>query len=220
MDERVEINASTQSLAHGLDVNFTSTNGHGLGDCWNFTARPQNSIVQIISGGNDQANRTLTRDALKNAIDHQRDLGLLSIRTSTEATSDKLYLYHLMDRLIDHDISVSGTSIPNLGLTEDDDNVSRREHAFGETQNPFGVTWQPGAPGNYYIYAIAFDKRVITPSFPDLSLLHPPRVQEFLRLSRWNQLPEILLMLVHLKQSGWERLPPMQMAISSESLFM
>ena len=46
----------------------------------------------------------------------------------------------------------------NLWLTEDSDNFIRREHSFGLTNHPFGVTWSPGAPGNYYVYAVARDK--------------------------------------------------------------
>ena len=48
-----------------------------------------------------------------------------------------------MDRLIDHDVSTTGTSLsnpPNLSFTPsgNDINMTRREHAFGETQHPFG----------------------------------------------------------------------------------
>ena len=59
MDERVEINASTQSLSHGLDITFTNTTGHGLGDCWTFVAQPTHVIVTILdSNGTSQVNRT------------------------------------------------------------------------------------------------------------------------------------------------------------------
>ena len=166
IDERVEINASTQSIAHGLDITFTSTTGHGLGDCWTFVAQPTHVMVTILNpGSTSQVDRTFARNALGEAMEEQRELGNLSIRTSTEATADQLYLFHSMDRLIENNVSVSGTSLAsnlptagNLWLTEDSDNLIRREHSFGLTNYPFGVTWRPGAPGNYHVYAIARDK--------------------------------------------------------------
>ena len=99
------------------------------------------------------------------AIEQQKDFGLLSIRASAEGTVDKLYLTHTMDRLIDHSISVTGTSLTSsttsvgeIVLIEDNDNFIRREHPFGLPDYPFGTTWRPGAPGIYYIHAVARDK--------------------------------------------------------------
>ena len=64
--------------------------------------------------------------------------------------------------LIDHSISVTGTSLKRNGgeivLIEDNDNFIRREHSFGLPDYPFGTTWRPGAPGIYYIHAVARDK--------------------------------------------------------------
>ena len=162
VQERVDINASAQSLAYGLDINFTSASGHGLGDCWTFVAQPTHVIVTILNpGGTNQVDRTFARNALAVAMEEQQELGNLSIRTSTEATADKLYLFHSMDRLIENNVSMSGTSLAPTGdlwLTEDNDNFIRREHSFGLNHFPFGATWSPGAPGNYYVYAVARDK--------------------------------------------------------------
>ena len=109
IDERVEINASTQSIAHGLDITFTSTTGHGLGDCWTFVAQPTHVIVTILNpGSTNQVDRTFARNALAEAMEEQQELGNLSIRTSTEATADQLYLFHSMDRLIENNVSMSG----------------------------------------------------------------------------------------------------------------
>ena len=92
-------------------------------------------------------------------MDQQRHLGLLSLRSSTEATPDKLYLAHLMDRIITGPVSVSGSSLDltKLVLTEDNDNLIRRSIPAGQA-GTFGVTWTPPTPGTYQIYAVATDK--------------------------------------------------------------
>ena len=98
MNGRVEINSSSQPLAFDINVTFGATTGHGLGDRWSFTAYPANIIIplEVRERGYDtnlDANLTLVRDALKQAIDYQHDLGLLSIRTSTEAGIRTSFIY-------------------------------------------------------------------------------------------------------------------------------
>ena len=160
VDEKVDITGSSQSLSYGLNVTFGATTGHGLGDRWTFIGRPANIIVPIAQQGGDSSRKQRTRDSLLSAIEQQRQYGLLSMRTSTKGSTHHLYLYHLMDRLIDHAVDVNGSSLTTNVLSRiylDDNITSRRENAYGGNQHPFGVTWQPDA-GNHYIYAIAFDE--------------------------------------------------------------
>ena len=133
----------------GLSISFNQTTGHALGDSWSFTGQPDNVVVPI-STQTGQVGVQRARDALHQAIEQQKDFGLLSIRASAEGTVDKLYLTHTMDRLIDHSISVTGTSLTSsttsvgeIVLIEDNDNFIRREHSFGLPDYPFGTTWRP-----------------------------------------------------------------------------
>ena len=153
------VTGSSQSLAYGLNVTFGATTGHGLGDRWTFIGRPANIIVPIAQQGGDSSRKQRTRDSLLSAIEQQRNTGC-SRRTSTKGSTHHLYLYHLMDRLIDHAVDVNGSSLTTNVLSRiylDDNITSRRENSYGGNQHPFGVTWQPDA-GNHYIYAIAFDE--------------------------------------------------------------
>ena len=124
-------------------------------------AQPTHVIVTILNpGGTNQVDRTFARNALAVAMEEQQELGNFSIRTSTEATADKLYLFHSMDRLIENNVSMSGTSLADRRSL-----AHRRQRQF----HPPGAflrlksfsIWSylsPGAPGNYYVYAVARDK--------------------------------------------------------------
>ena len=88
VNENVTINPLGNLLdnnAYGVSVKFGSDSGHGLGDRWTFTGRPANVIIPIAQiGDSDSINGQLTRDALVHAIENQRQLGLHSLRTSTQ----------------------------------------------------------------------------------------------------------------------------------------
>ena len=150
-------------LSDGLNLFFVKPNGHGLGDRWSFTARPANLVVHIpeqLLSSTDSA-RLYARDALQGVIEQQRDYDLLSFRTSTEGSTDKLYLQHDMDRMLTSSPVVSGDILGisgNLILNYDPLFLVSREHAYGDMQHPFGATWSPSAAGDYFVYAIAFDK--------------------------------------------------------------
>ena len=156
VNERVDITASTAlALSHGLEITFAAQTGHGLGDRWSFTGRPANVIVTIAENGGEVQR---TRDALVSAINDQHDLGLLSMRAATDGTTDSISLTHTMDRWINHQVVVSGTSLTTITLLEDSDHVIRREPSQGLATYPFGATWNPAAPGIFHIYAVAQDK--------------------------------------------------------------
>ena len=129
VNERVDITASTAlALSHGLEITFAAQTGHGLGDRWSFTGRPANVIVTIAENGGEVQR---TRDALVSAINDQHDLGLLSMRAATDGTTDSISLTHTMDRWINHQVVVSGTSLTTINLLEDLDHVIRKRVIAG-----------------------------------------------------------------------------------------
>jgi len=80
------------------------------------------------------------------------------MRAATDGTTDAISLTHTMDRWINHQVAVSGTSLTTITLLEDSDHVIRREPSQGLATYPFGTTWNPAAPGIFHIYAVAQDK--------------------------------------------------------------
>ena len=172
VNENVSITGAAQTLENGLSGTFTATIGHGLGDRWMIQASAVTVRVPIETDGAFLlANVRRTRDALRESIENQSNIGLLSIFTNDEATDDKLYLYHKMDQFLSGTTSVSGTSLTSGGaggtihLYDNDfepnnnlpDNLIRRDHSYGLPFYPFGRTWTPGVPGTYYIYSVAMD---------------------------------------------------------------
>ncbi len=141
-----------------------------LGDRWMIQASAVTVRVPIATGGTSLlVNARRTRDALRDAIENQSNLGLLSFFTNDEASDDQLNLYHKMDQFLTGTASVTGTSLTTGGgtvyLFDNDfeppngipDNLIRRDHSYGLPFYPFGRTWSPGAPGTYYIYSVAMD---------------------------------------------------------------
>ncbi|MFL2913992.1 MAG: Ig-like domain-containing protein [Opitutales bacterium] len=170
VNENVSITGAAQTLENGLSGTFTATIGHGLGDRWMIQASTVTVRVPIVTGGASVlANARRTRDAFRDAIENQSNLGLLSFFTNDEASVDQLNLYHKMDQILTGTPSVTGTSLTTGGgtvyLFDNDfeplngipDNLIRRDHSYGLPFYPFGRTWTPGAPGSYYINSVAMD---------------------------------------------------------------
>ena len=67
-----------------------------------------------------------------------------------------------MDSLVLSTPSLSGSCLTVQGGTisfvENTDNLIRREHSYSADSYPYGMTWTPGTPGNYLIYATAVDQ--------------------------------------------------------------
>jgi hypothetical protein len=118
VNENVSITGAAQTLENGLSGTFTATIGHGIGDRWMIQASAVSVRVPIATGGTSLlVNARRTRDALREAIENQSNLGLLSFFTNDEASDDQLNLYHKMDQNLTGTASVTGTSLTTGGGT-------------------------------------------------------------------------------------------------------
>ena len=56
-------------------------------------------------------------------------------------------------------VEVNGTALTSglITLTENPDNLVRREHGFDPGNYPFGMTWNPGDAGVYHVNVVAED---------------------------------------------------------------
>ena len=158
----------------GIDVEFSSITGHGLGDSWSFIAYPKNHIVQIDSSVDPTVKLIRTRNFLTAAINEAQELGLTSIRSSTTDDASLLFLNHLNDEHY-KDVNVSGNSlIPEGGLLQTAYELSDYRHVEGVSENydgtlimprvadsrrpqPFGLTWEANDTGQFYFYALSED---------------------------------------------------------------
>ena len=101
--EKLEVSTTAYDLGDGLQVSFTQTSNHLLGNSWTFLAEPTRVVVGLKSlptGISGTVGARLARDALDAAIRSQSAQGLLSISSSSEATDDQLTLYHSMDQIL------------------------------------------------------------------------------------------------------------------------
>ena len=158
----------------GIEVEFNSTRGHGLGDSWSFIAYPKNHIAQIDSSVDPAVKLIRTRNFLTAAINQAQELGLTSIRASTNDDASLLFLNHLNDDLY-KDVNVSGNSlISEGGLLQTTYELSDYRHVEGVSTNydgtlimphvadsrtpqPFGLTWEANDTGQFYFYALSED---------------------------------------------------------------
>ena len=165
VDEYIEITAGvSQPLRHGLSIKFPTATGYGLGDRWSFTARPMHQIVKLENIGTSSIDIQLTRNNLKDAIDHATSNELLSIRTFTNSSSEKLFLAHTYDRLISQNVDIYGSALPSIAYTDNDLDGDNEPDNFILSQSmdpihdqPFGVTWEANTTGTFVVFAIAED---------------------------------------------------------------
>ena len=105
VDERVDINGSSQPLAYDINVTFGATTGHGLGDRWALLRIQPILSYHWTGGGKHQklpgCQYHFGRDALRAGYRlPARSWFALSIRTSTGAASDKAISITKMDRIM------------------------------------------------------------------------------------------------------------------------
>ena len=109
--ERRLLSTGTESSPFGwIKSFFVKPNGHGLGDRWSFTARPANLVVSKYEQDSLQQTQPGSMRGMlcKKPLNSKENYDLLSFRTSTEGSTDKLYLQHDMDRMLTSSPVVSG----------------------------------------------------------------------------------------------------------------
>jgi hypothetical protein len=159
----------SQSIAYGLDANFSSANGHKVGDRWAFTARSKNNVVKIFSdSSSNQINIYLTRNALHKALENARAIDILSIRSHTYPNQNQIHLSHVFDYLVQRPVSVTGSALKtnsgtlvynNNDLDGDGlaDNFILSQSKDSKFNEPFGFSWEANETGNFIVFAIAED---------------------------------------------------------------
>jgi hypothetical protein len=178
--EKIAVSTSSTELnrGFGIKIKFGETTGHALGDKWSFIASPQRQIIQLVDDNIPQVNLIRTRNNLYHAIKEANERGLISIEASIRNDANLTYLHHTND-LHYLDVNLSGTAFSwgggtietfyQDGLSQSDYNYiagveseylgTLIEPRFADSKlpQPFGLTWQATAPGEYYFFGIAED---------------------------------------------------------------
>ena len=161
----------SQTIAYGLDANFSNANGHKVGDRWAFTARSKNNVVKIFSdSSSNQLNIYLTRNALNRALENARAIEILSIHSHTYTNQNQIHLNHVFDYLVHRPVSVTGSALKtnsgtlvynNNDLDGDGlaDNFILSQSKDSKFNEPFGFSWEANETGNFIVFAIAEDSK-------------------------------------------------------------
>ena len=122
--------------------------------------------------------RTAYRNAIEDTFNEARLRGQLEFRTETKGTEDQLYLYSTLSLPYTDDdaVSITGSALQSengrITLTENSDNVIRRQNSFGAEFYPYGLTWKPTEVGEYSIYAVALDAQTGSQSVSESRVIY------------------------------------------------
>ena len=161
IDEKVSVLDSINLSGHGLVAEFQKGTGFDLGDRWKILANPKNIIVPLYS---EPGAVLRTRNALEEAIEMARTLGVLDIRADSKGSNDKLYLNSTFSVPYENNVTISGSALNTISYINNDfdldneaDNIIRKESSFGREFYPFGMTWVPKKTGTFGVFAVAKD---------------------------------------------------------------
>jgi len=141
----------------GLQILFSKSSGHHLGDRWSFYAQPKNHIINISDTKVPAIDGKRTKLRLYHAIHELYKLRELSIYPQVNDYDDTIYLRHINDLTISNDVSLSGDSLNYLNYHTDDDDMILATIADSTLPQPFGSTWMPSTTGSFVIFALAED---------------------------------------------------------------